>query len=68
MTSKRLYRSRLDKMIGGVAGGLAIYFDIDPTIVRVLFVITIFIGGGGILAYIILLDCSSRGSCFIHSR
>ncbi len=41
-------------MIGGVAGGLAIYFDIDPTIVRVLFVITIFIGGGGILAYIIL--------------
>ena len=41
-------------MIGGVAGGLANYFDIDPTIVRVLFVITIFIGGGGILAYIIL--------------
>ncbi|MCZ6703459.1 MAG: PspC domain-containing protein [Ignavibacteria bacterium] len=54
MTSKRLYRSRIDRMIGGVAGGLANYFDIDPTIVRVLFVITIFIGGGGILAYIIL--------------
>ncbi len=54
MNQKRLYRTRIDKMIGGVAGGLAIYFDIDPTIVRVLFVITIFIGGGGILAYIIL--------------
>ncbi len=54
MTSKRLYRSRMDRMIAGVAGGLANYFDIDPTIVRVLFVITIFIGGGGILAYIIL--------------
>jgi phage shock protein PspC (stress-responsive transcriptional regulator) len=41
-------------MIGGVCGGLAKYFDIDPTIVRVLFVVSIFIGGGGILAYIIL--------------
>jgi len=41
-------------MIAGVCGGLAKYFDIDPTIVRVLFVVTIFIGGGGILAYIIL--------------
>ena len=54
MSSKRLYRSRIDRMIAGVCGGLAKYFDIDPTIVRVLFVVTIFIGGGGILAYIIL--------------
>jgi len=54
MTSKRLYRSRMDRMIAGVCGGLAKYFDIDPTIVRVLFVVSIFIGGGGILAYIIL--------------
>ena len=54
MTSKRLYRSRIDRMIAGVCGGLAKYFDIDPTIVRVLFVVSIFIGGGGILAYIIL--------------
>jgi phage shock protein PspC (stress-responsive transcriptional regulator) len=41
-------------MIVGVCGGLAKYFDIDPTIVRVLFVVSIFIGGGGIIAYIIL--------------
>jgi phage shock protein C len=41
-------------MIAGVCGGLAKYFDIDPTIVRVLFVISIFLGGGGIIAYIIL--------------
>jgi len=54
MASKRLYRSRLDRMIGGVSAGLAKYFDIDPTIVRVLFVVSIFLGGGGILAYIIL--------------
>ncbi len=54
MTSKKLYRSRIDRMIAGVCGGLAKYFDIDPTIVRVLFVVSIFIGGGGIIAYIIL--------------
>jgi phage shock protein C len=54
MTSKRLYRSRMDRMIAGVSGGLAKYFDIDPTLVRVLFVVSIFIGGGGIIAYIIL--------------
>jgi phage shock protein PspC (stress-responsive transcriptional regulator) len=41
-------------MIAGICGGLAKYFDIDPTIVRVLFVVSIFIGGGGIIAYIIL--------------
>ena len=54
MSSKKLYRSRIDRMIGGVSAGLAKYFDIDPTIVRVLFVVSIFLGGGGILAYIIL--------------
>ena len=40
-------------MIAGVAGGLAEYFDIDPTLVRVLFIVGVFLGGG-ILAYIIL--------------
>ena len=52
--AKKLYRSTLDKMIGGVAGGLAEYFDIDSTLVRVLFVVVVFLGGGGIIAYIIL--------------
>ncbi|MDP3878699.1 MAG: PspC domain-containing protein [Dehalococcoidales bacterium] len=51
---KRLYRSRSDRMIWGVCGGLAEYFDIDPTIVRVIAVLSIFINGLGILAYIIL--------------
>jgi phage shock protein PspC (stress-responsive transcriptional regulator) len=54
MAAKKLYRSRTDKMIGGVAGGLANYLNIDSTIARVLFVISVFLGGGGILAYIIL--------------
>ena len=51
---KRLYRSRTDRMLWGVCGGLAKYFDIDPTIMRLIFVISIFLGGSGILAYIIL--------------
>lgn len=51
---KRLYRSRSDRMIWGVCGGLAEYFDIDPTIVRIIAVLSIFLNGMGILAYIIL--------------
>jgi phage shock protein C len=52
--NRRLYRSRRDRMIGGVAAGLSDYFDIDPTLVRVLFVVALFLGGSSILAYIIL--------------
>ena len=51
--AKKLYRSTTDKMLGGIAGGLAEYFDIDSTLVRVLFILTVFLGGGGIIAYII---------------
>jgi len=51
---KRLYRSRSDRMLWGVCGGLAKYFDMDPTIVRVLAVLLIFANGLGILAYIIM--------------
>lgn len=50
---KKWYRSRKDKMIGGVAGGLAEYFEVDPTIVRILFVVGLFLGAG-FLAYILL--------------
>jgi len=51
---KRLYRSRSDRMIWGVCGGLAKYFDMDPTIVRVITVLSIFFGSLGIWAYVIL--------------
>lgn len=50
---KRLYRSFTNRMIGGVCGGIAEYFGIDPTIVRILFVVALFAGGSGFLAYII---------------
>ncbi|MBK7630073.1 MAG: PspC domain-containing protein [Ignavibacteriales bacterium] len=51
---KKLYRSVTDKMLGGVCGGLAEYFSIDPVIVRLIFVLAVIFGGSGIIAYIIL--------------
>ncbi|MBP9855271.1 MAG: PspC domain-containing protein [Candidatus Omnitrophica bacterium] len=51
---KRLYLSDKDKKIGGVCGGLGEYSDIDPVIFRILFLIGIFIGGIGLLAYLIM--------------
>ena len=49
----RLLRSREDRVIGGVAGGLAHYLSTDPVIVRLVFVVLAVFGGGGILAYIV---------------
>ncbi|NLC53126.1 MAG: PspC domain-containing protein [Firmicutes bacterium] len=51
MESKRLYRSRKERMIGGVAGGLADYFNDDVTVVRLLWIMAFFMGGG--IAYLI---------------
>ena len=52
---RRLYRSRNDRMISGVAGGLAEYLNIDATIVRLLFVFFALAGGPGLLVYIVML-------------
>ncbi len=52
--AKKLYRSRTDRMIWGVCGGLASYFDVDPTIVRIAAVLSIFASGWGVLAYLIM--------------
>lgn len=56
MTTKRLTRSTHDRMIAGVCGGLAEYFDIDPTLVRVGYVLVSIFSAGfpGILAYLVL--------------
>ena len=51
---KRLYRSRDEKMIGGVCGGIAEYFDVDPTLVRAVWVAITLLAGFGILLYLIL--------------
>ena len=53
----KLYRSRENRMLGGVCGGLGEYFDIDPTLVRVLFVFGAFLGipGALVLIYLVIL-------------
>ncbi len=52
--TRRLYRSRNDRMIAGVCGGLGQYFGIDATIVRLIFVAAVLAGFSGVLAYLIL--------------
>ena len=51
--AKKLYKSSVDKKLCGVCGGIAEYFDIDPTIVRLIWVAVTLCGGAGLLAYII---------------
>ncbi|MBI4304139.1 MAG: PspC domain-containing protein [Chloroflexi bacterium] len=51
---RRLYRSRTNRILWGVCGGLADYFGIDPTIVRLIAVLLVFAGGIGIIAYLVL--------------
>lgn len=50
---KRLYRSRTDRKIAGVCGGLAQYFDVDPVIFRLAWVLLFFLGGTGLIIYLI---------------
>jgi phage shock protein C len=53
MAAKRLFRSRKDKVIAGLCGGLGKYFSIDPVIVRLIAIGLVLIGGGGIIVYLI---------------
>jgi phage shock protein PspC (stress-responsive transcriptional regulator) len=50
---KRLYRSRTKRIIAGVCGGIAEYFNIDPTIVRLLWLLLTLSGGTGLVVYIL---------------
>jgi phage shock protein C len=52
--TKRLTRSRTERWIGGVCGGIGNYFNLDPTIIRVVFILLALIVGGGLLIYLIL--------------
>ena len=51
--NKKLYRSRTHSMVAGVCGGIGEYFDIDPTLVRLVWVAFCLAAGSGLLAYII---------------
>lgn len=50
---KRLYRSNSERMLGGVCGGLGKYFSVDPTLIRLAWVVFSLCGGAGVLAYLI---------------
>ncbi len=50
---KKLYRSRRDKSLAGVCGGLADYFGIDVTIIRLIWALAVLVYGTGLLAYIV---------------
>ncbi len=51
--AKKLHRSLKERKIFGVCGGFAEYFDVDVTIMRIIFLILLFCAGGGLLAYLI---------------
>lgn len=50
---KKLYRSIDERVVGGVCGGIAEYFKVDPVLVRIIFILLVFGAGSGLLAYII---------------
>lgn len=52
--TKQLYRSEKNRIVAGVAGGLGEYFNVDPTLVRLLFILMTVSGGSGVLLYLIL--------------
>jgi phage shock protein C len=62
---KRLYKSRTERMIDGVCGGVAKYFNVDPTLVRVAWVLMTLLGGAGILLYIVSMIIIPKEPYFI---
>lgn len=54
MAETRLYRSRTDTIVAGVCGGIGTYLKVDPILFRILFVFGILVGGGGLIAYIVM--------------
>ena len=51
---RKLYRSADDRWLAGVCGGLANYFNLDPTLVRVIFVVLALVGLGGVILYLLM--------------
>jgi phage shock protein C len=53
-STRKLYRSRSNRQVAGVCGGLAQYFNLDATLIRVLFVVLAVLGGSGLVLYLAL--------------
>ncbi len=63
---KKLYKSTTDKKIDGVCAGIATYFNLDPTVVRIAWVLFVALGGSGILAYILCMIIMPEGPGMIE--
>ena len=63
MNGKKLYRNTENKMVAGVCSGIADYFDIDPTLVRLGWVLFSLLGGSGLLAYLIAAIIIPERTC-----
>ena len=64
--SKKLYKSNSDKKIDGVCAGIAEYFNLDPTVVRIAWIIFSCLGGSGLLAYLICAIVMPRKPDYIE--
>jgi phage shock protein C len=53
MEPKRIYRSKYDRLLGGVCAGLGNYFNVDPVLIRVVWAVSFFIGGVGFFGYLL---------------
>lgn len=65
---KRLYKSNKDKKVDGVCGGIAEYFDVDSTLIRLAWVLFCFFGGSGLLAYLIAAIIIPRQPDYIDGQ
>lgn len=64
MEEKRLYKSNKNRMLDGVCGGLAEYFGLDPSLVRLGWVVFCLLGGSGIIAYVIAMIIIPRNPVY----
>ena len=68
MNGKKLYRNTENKMLAGVCSGIADYFNIDPTLVRLGWVLFSLLGGSGLLAYLIAAIIIPERTCWIRKN
>jgi len=61
---QKLYRSTTDKMVAGICGGIAEYFDVDSTIIRLLWILLFIGAGSGLIAYIICWLVIPKGNYY----
>ncbi|KXS43256.1 MULTISPECIES: PspC domain-containing protein [unclassified Candidatus Frackibacter] len=61
---QKLYRSNTDKMVAGICGGIAEYFDVDSTIIRLLWILLFIGAGSGLIAYIICWLVIPKGNYY----